>query len=89
MRLTRMPLPWRRVGDEVLLVRPGRRDIDSLRGAAAAVWLLLERPSTLQELREAAVLTGADPLAFDAHVREAEVALRSLGVLDEVTDAGR
>lgn len=87
VRLGRIPVPWRRVGTEVLIARPGRQDVDSLQGAAAMVWLLLDRPSTMEEMLASAAVTGIDRSGLEDRVRDAANSLRSLGVLDEVTYA--
>jgi hypothetical protein len=58
----RADVPWRRVGAEVVIARPGRDDFDLLRGEAASVWLALEQPSSLTELSDALAGAGvADP----------------------------
>lgn len=43
-------IPWRRVGDEIILAPPGRDDFDRLSQTAAVVWSLLETPCSLEGL---------------------------------------
>jgi hypothetical protein len=43
-------VPWRRVGGDILLAPPGQVGFDHLSGTAAVVWLVLETPSTRDEL---------------------------------------
>jgi hypothetical protein len=38
------------VGAEALVARPGGVDIEALKGPAAALWLLLEHPTPVEEL---------------------------------------
>jgi hypothetical protein len=42
----------RSVGDETILVRPGREDIDVLSATASLVWTMLEEPSTVLSITE-------------------------------------
>jgi hypothetical protein len=42
----------RRVGDEVLIARPGGGDVLSLSGTGSAIWNLLGHPSTTSELAD-------------------------------------
>jgi hypothetical protein len=66
--MRRADVPWRRVGAEVVIARPGRDDFDLLRGDAASAWLALERPLSSEELADAlAGMGAADPsVALDA-----------------------
>ena len=41
---------WRSVGSEALLTAAGRQEVDSLSETATAVWDLLARPRTLDEV---------------------------------------
>jgi hypothetical protein len=41
---------WRSVGSETLLTAAGRQEVDSLSDTATAVWALLARPRTLDEV---------------------------------------
>jgi len=41
---------WRSVGSETLLTASGRQEVDSLSDSATAVWGLLARPRTLDEV---------------------------------------
>jgi hypothetical protein len=54
---------FRTVGDEVLLTRAGRHEVDLLSGSAAMTWLLLERTTTLTALLES--LAGLYRVAVD------------------------
>jgi hypothetical protein len=62
-------IPWRRVGDDILLAPPGRVDFDHLSGTAAVVWLSLETPCSRDELvREIAELYSVRPDQIDRDV---------------------
>jgi hypothetical protein len=43
-------IPWRRVGDDIMLAPPGRDEFDRLSGTAAVVWSILETPCSLEDL---------------------------------------
>jgi hypothetical protein len=43
-------IPWRRVGEDILLAPAGREEFAHLSGTAAQVWGLLATPCTLTEL---------------------------------------
>lgn len=43
-------IPWRQVGEDILLAPAGRDDIDHLSGTAAVVWTLLKTPMSLADL---------------------------------------
>lgn len=42
---------WRRCGDVVLVVTPPAVEVQRLAGSAAALWVVLDRPATLDEVR--------------------------------------
>jgi len=50
-RLARSPsVPWRRIGDDVILAPAGRDDFDQLSGTAAVVWSFLDTPRSREQL---------------------------------------
>jgi hypothetical protein len=50
-RFVRSPcIPWRRIGDTIILAPAGRDDFDQLSGTANAVWSLLDRPRSSADL---------------------------------------
>jgi hypothetical protein len=61
---------FRAFGDEVLLARPEREELDRLSGAASAIWRLLDRPREEEEiLTILAERYGTTPAAIASDVR--------------------
>lgn len=60
---------WRRSADRVLILTPTNDELLLLEGIGAAVWLLLERPATLDELAE--ILIASDgPISARSELEE-------------------
>jgi hypothetical protein len=89
LRIARAEVPWRRVGEEILVARPGREEIESLTGPAAMVWLLVDSPTTVAGMLEMSGAEGVGGEEMDDRLREQVEALRSIGLLHEVVDGGR
>src|SRR5204862_5856219 len=77
IRYRRLPtLLSRMVGSEVLLGTPGGEDLHALDGTAAAVWTMLDRPGSVEDIaNRAATVYGVSPEAITPDV---EALLQSL-----------
>jgi hypothetical protein len=73
-------IPWRRVGEDILLAPIGRDDFDHLSGTAAIMWRLLETPRSLDDL----VNTLADMYTISAE----EIATDVRALVAELMDRG-
>jgi hypothetical protein len=85
-RLAHSPaIPWRRIGDTILLAPPGREDFDHLSGTAAVVWGLLETPATLESLIDRlGELYSVPAESISADVVALVADLTQLGAVQEV-----
>ena len=81
----RVPAPWRRVGDGVIVAPPGRQDFDLLSGPAAATWLLLDTGMSVAGLTRA--LTSSLDLSEGPASAEVDAVLADLasrGLVEDV-----
>jgi Coenzyme PQQ synthesis protein D (PqqD) len=64
-------VPWRNIGDDVLLAPTDRHDLECLSATGGAVWRCLAAPRDLADLvTELAETFGLDPTAITADVED-------------------
>ncbi len=79
---------WRQTGAEVIATTQGRDDFDKLSPTAAAVWLLLDAPITLGQLKELVAERYGKPAESIASDVEALVGdLLARGLVEAIADA--
>lgn len=80
-----LSIPWRRIGDEIILAPQGREDFDQLSDTAAVVWRLLETPSSREGLVETlAELYSLPPEGIAADVERLVADLLKRGAIEEI-----
>jgi hypothetical protein len=73
---------WRRAGTDVVATLPDAKDVQELRGGAAAVWLGLDEPTNTAELtRLLAEVYTMDPAVIAGDVEVAVEKLMQVGLV--------
>ncbi|HYT81500.1 MAG TPA: PqqD family protein [Actinomycetota bacterium] len=81
-------IPWRRIGDDVILAPAGRDDFDQLSGTAAVVWSFLETPCSPEDLvSELAETYAVPPEGIGSDVRALVSDLIERGAVEELAEA--
>jgi hypothetical protein len=79
---------WRRAGSEILAALPDESEIRRLGGSAAAIWVLLDAPRTVDELvGELGAAYDVPPEDIVNPVAGCVDELASLGLVEEVRQA--
>jgi hypothetical protein len=82
-------IPWRQIGDDIILAPAGRDDFDQLSGTAAVVWSILETPASLESLVSTLAEIYAVPAEeIDTDVRALVADLVQRGAIREIRGNG-
>ncbi|HYT79995.1 MAG TPA: PqqD family protein [Actinomycetota bacterium] len=87
-RLARsLSIPWRRIGEDIILAPAGRDDFDRLSGTAAAVWSVLETPCSPEDLvNELAEMYAVSAEGIGTDVRALVSDLMERGAIEELSE---
>jgi hypothetical protein len=78
-------IPWRQIGDDIILAPAGRDDFDQLSGTAAVAWGILETPVSLENLVSTLAeiyAVPAEEIAADVHALVSDLVER--GAIQEI-----